>query len=146
MIMGYTHYWRGIGTPDREAYGRTLADAKQIVEEAGRQDIRLANGLGEPGSDPELSEGQIVLNGLAPDEDYETFHFEAVPGNSFCKTREPDRPYDAVVNAILIRAKVHYGDALSVSSDGDWSDWARGVQLVKDAFGVDAECPWEDDE
>ena len=140
--MGYTHYWQATAVePDREAYGRTLLDAKLIVEEAINQGIRLAgpNGKGEP----ELTEGRIRLNGVAPDEHHESFRFNPVPeGFSFCKTRETVRPYDAVVTAILIRAKVHYGNAIEVSSDGDWVEWERGVQLVKDALGVTSVCPW----
>jgi hypothetical protein len=60
-------------------------------------------------------------------------------------------PYDAVVAAVLIRAKVHYGDALRVCSDGHWAvEWAVGCcaslpgpsDLCVEVFGS-AEDPFE---
>ena len=52
---------------------------------------------------------------------------------SFCKTAM--KPYDAYVKAILIRAKLHYGELIRVSSDGDWSDWEKGRKICRDIFG-----------
>ena len=60
---------------------------------------------------------------------------------NFCKTAY--KPYDAVVTAILIRAKVIYGDSVQIRSDGDWSEWQSGRDLHEKAFGEVADCPFE---
>lgn len=153
--MGYTHYWSATQyTPDSEAYGHTLVDAKAIIEEARRQGITIVRDYDEPGTDPELTEGRIWLNGEGED-GHETFVFDAVPGSfTFCKTER--KPYDAVVGAILIRAKVHYGEAIKISSDGSnewdsddqWAVWPAARQLVRDALagpiGIVVAPPWDE--
>ena len=58
----------------------------------------------------------------------------------FCKTRR--RPYDAVVTAILIRAKLLVPD-FSVASDGCWAEWSSGRGVYEPAFGEQALCPFE---
>lgn len=133
--MGYTHYWEAApGTvADKEAFGHTLVDAKAIIEEAGRQGIVIVREYNEPGTDPELTEGHIWLNGEGED-GHETFVFDASPGPfTFCKTAR--KPYDAVVTAILLSAQLHFGDALGISSDGDWDDWKPGRTLYEVATG-----------
>jgi hypothetical protein len=135
--MGYTHYWQRTDepTPD-EAFGRTLLDTKAIIKTAGEQGIAIAGWDGE--GEPELTEGLIRFNGVAPDEDYETFVFTPTHRDfEFCKT-SCVRPYDAVVCAVLIAAKHHYGGALRVNSDGEWDaedEWMRGRALYEAATG-----------
>ena len=53
------------------------------------------------------------------------------------------KPYDAVVTAILIRAKSIYGSCVEISSDGDWSEWQAGREMYETVFGEVAECPFE---
>lgn len=130
--MGYTHYWRiSASEVPSQAFGRLALDVKQIIEAT---DVPLANGMGDAGSRPVITEGAISLNG-ADGDDFETFYIGVESsGFDFCKTGS--RPYDAVVCACLIRAKVQYGDAISISSDGDWDDeWAEGAALTKSVFG-----------
>jgi hypothetical protein len=145
--MGYTHYWELNDAKPDDAFARLLFDTKVIIDEAGQRGIKIADGVGTPGTKPELSEGRIIFNGEQPD-DYETFfltqkgcgcdvkyhHF------NFCKTAH--RPYDAVVCAVLIRAKVHYGAGIQVSSDGDWDpDWVEAAKLCIDLFGEAVSSP-----
>jgi hypothetical protein len=54
------------------------------------------------------------------------------------------KPYDAVVTAILIRAKTIYGSCAEISSDGGWSDWKKGRDLYETVFGEVAECPFSE--
>ena len=83
----------------------------------------------------------IRLNGLY--EDHEPFELTPAPGQSdFCKTAR--KPYDETVTAILIRAKVRAGSAIKIRSDGDWSDWRAGRDLVERVWPKDkAACPFE---
>lgn len=84
--------------------------------------------------------------------------FEEGQAFDFCKTAR--KPYDAVVCALLIAAKDHYGASLRVSSDGTWGgsgyehvrwvEWLAGRELYELALGrvatnaatICEEVPW----
>lgn len=169
--MGYTHYYerrRDVAAP-ADAYGRWALDAKAIVAKAEERGIRIAGWDGA--NTPEFTEGYVSLNGWQ-DESCETFIWHAeVPDNPewrdadepyfyFVKTRQ--RPYDAVVVALLLRLKHYYGDAVDISSDGAWDEepydysygdqryvgvdpgWSVGRALYRETFGEDAERPWQE--
>jgi hypothetical protein len=93
--------------------------------------IKIVNGSGKPGTQPEFDNKSICLNGVDPDESYETFLLERAPKPpdyqssadvktkgifNFCKTEY--RPYDAVVVSILQIARCVAPDAITVTSDG----------------------------
>ena len=142
--MGYTHYWQKTDVaPPPEAFGRTALDAKKIIAAAKKQGIAIVDLQGTPKSKPEFTEAHFSFNGPRPDDDYESFWFDAVSdGFAFCKTAY--RPYDAVVCAVLISAAAHYGPALDVSSDGSWDvedEWALGQALFTEVFGVEPVKP-----
>jgi hypothetical protein len=158
--MGYTHYnYR----PRKNAgsayfYGKLALDARQIVEQAKSEGIRIRNGEGL--GEPEFTEFSFSINGDAEaftsdgrDLAHETFYWAGIPTQpkhregeshyfSFCKTAM--KPYDAVVTAILIRAKSIYGSCVEISSDGDWSDWQAGRELYQRVFGEVAPCPFDE--
>ena len=113
--MGYTHYnYR----PRKNAgsaymYGKLALDAKAICEHAYTIGIKLGDWSGENGTSPQFTEGEFSLNGI-DDMSHETFTWKALPTQvewrknepeifDFCKTAQ--KPYDAVVTAILIRRK-----------------------------------------
>lgn len=170
--MGYTHYWyqhEHANTTHPEAFGRTLLDAQQLFRRAAELGYDLAGPMGE--GDPELAEGYVAFNGR-DEQSYETFRFDAKPERpawvddkdddpwffACCKIgfMDPDsfRAYGDVVEAFLIRAKHHYGEAMRVASDGTWDNygerswghWAKGRDLYELAFGEVPERPWSDDE
>lgn len=151
--MGYTHYWERPVRNYGSAYmfGKLALDAKRLVEHANANGIIIRDGFGV--GSPEFTESHFSLNG---DEEtgnaYETFFWEAMPEQhewrkgepmifNFCKTQY--RPYDSVVTAILIRAKVIYGSCVEVRSDGSWSDWQAGRDMYEAVFGEVAPCPSE---
>ena len=151
--MGYTHYnYR----PRKNAgsaymYGKLALDAKAICEHAYTIGIKLGDWSGENGTSPQFTEGEFSLNGI-DDMSHETFTWKALPTQvewrkdepeifDFCKTAQ--KPYDAVVTAILIRAKEIYGSCVSISSDGDWNEWKDGRDLYEAVFGQVAECPFD---
>jgi hypothetical protein len=151
--MGYTHYnYR----PRKNAgsaymYGKLALDAKAICEHAQSIGIKLGDWSGENGTSPQFTEGEFSFNGI-DDMSHETFTWKALPTQvewrkdepeifDFCKTAM--KPYDAVVTAILIRAKEIYGSCVSISSDGNWSEWQDGRELYEAVFGEIAECPFD---
>jgi hypothetical protein len=157
--MGYTHY---VKRPVKNAgsayfYGKLALDAKKLCDYANANGIRIRNGEGL--GEPEFTEFDFSINGDAEgftddgrDLAHETLYWAGIPtlsnhrkGESehfdFCKTAM--KPYDAVVTAILIRAKVIYGSCVSISSDGDWQEWQAGRDLYETVFGETAECPFD---
>lgn len=129
--MGYTHYFPGLtATP------AVIEDAKKIINTSS---VTICGPLGQ--GLPVLNEADgIWLNGFElADEDYETFHLRGTSEpehpdlSAFCKTAH--KPYDAVVTAILISAAVRsLEDAQGqVRSDGQWSNWAAGVEMYEQA-------------
>jgi len=155
--MGYTHY---ATRPVRNAgsaymYNKLAMDAKAICDHAQANGLPLANGMGEAGTEPEFTEAYFSLNGVSDengDNGHETFHWDGIPTLpdyrkkeseyfDFCKTAY--KPYDAVVTAILIRAKVIYGSCVSINSDGSWEDWKAGRDLYEEVFMTPATNPME---
>lgn len=156
--MGYTHYWRRPRKNAGSAYmfGQLALDAKKIIEQAERDGIRIRDAYGE--NEPEFNEARFGINGDASafsddgrDLAHESFIWEGIPTIQewrkdepntfdFCKTAY--KPYDAVVTAILIRAKHIYGSCVSISSDGDWQEWQAGRELYERVFSEVAECPF----
>ena len=156
--MGYTHYTY---RPRKNAgsayfYGKLALDAKKLCDYANANGIRIRNGEGL--GEPEFTEFDFSINGDAEAFDngrdlaHETFYWAGIPTQSkhregekdhfsFCKTAM--KPYDAVVTAILIRAKVIYGSCVSVKSDGDWQEWQAGREMYETVFGETAECPFD---
>lgn len=154
--MGYTHYWErpANNTGTAEMYGRLALDAKAICEQS---EIPLAGPFGV--GKPEFTEGYFSFNGQGPDNDHETFQWQANPTQVEYRKDTPDifnftktarKPYDAVVCAVLIRAKMIYGDLVTVMSDGNWGsdEWPVGIALYEKVALAqgwterDAVCPF----
>jgi hypothetical protein len=156
--MGYTHYtYRPVkNSGSAYFYGKLALDAKKLCDHANANGIRIRNGEGL--GEPEFTEFDFSINGDAKafnngrDLAHETFYWAGIPEQSewrkgesdyfsFCKTAH--KPYDAVITAILIRAKTIYGDCVRISSDGNWQDWQAGREMYQTVFGEVAECPFE---
>jgi hypothetical protein len=138
-------------------FGKLALDAKTICDYANANGIRIRNGNGE--GEPEFTEFYFSINGDAEaftsegrDLAHETFYWAGIPTQSEWRKDEPDffefcktayKPYDAVVTAILIRAKSIYGSCVRISSDGEWHEWQAGRDMYEAIFGEVAECPFE---
>ncbi|MET4144223.1 hypothetical protein [Arthrobacter sp. UYCo732] len=129
--MGYTHYFPGL-----TASAEVITDARKIIA-ASPVTICGPDGQGLPIMNG--AEG-IRLNGFeAAGEAYETFHLAGTKAPlypdmwTFCKTE--GKPYDVVVTAILIAAAVRTMESADggLRSDGDWDNWAAGVELFEHA-------------
>jgi hypothetical protein len=138
-------------------FGKLALDAKTICDYANANGIRIRNGNGE--GEPEFTEFYFSINGDAEaftsdgrDLAHESFYWAGIPTQSEWRKDDPDffefcktayKPYDAVVTAILIRAKTIYGSCVRISSDGEWSEWQAGRDMYEAIFGEVAECPFE---
>jgi len=141
--MGYTHYWRQnkILPENQWAYFKELAE--QVIQEVQSNNIELVFEHDKAQLKPLVSDSLIQFNGVG-DNGHETFYFpiRSSEENSeegkcfnFCKTARKD--YDVAVVAMLIMAKIAFGDNVSISSDGDWTstndkgDFEAGYSVVK---------------
>lgn len=142
--MGYTHYFYISDTimPDDPRHAVMMRHAQDIVERStseGRGATIRTKVDGGP---------TFYIDGVG--KSCETFCWpptDRLPpfqdrASGFCKTAH--YPYDAVVCACLLAAKLVYGNDAEVSSDGEWYKWENGRALFKRVFGHEAECPFED--
>lgn len=138
--MGYTHYWRPRGDIEEAVWAKLTEATIGVLSIAKEQGIGIVGGMGDAGTEPDVSDTRIDLNGSAA---YETFRLERcpeVPAHrrdrdpewarfNFCKTGR--MPYDEVVTAILCLAE-HFSDGyFRVSSDGHPEEWADGLALAR---------------
>lgn len=92
---------------------------------------------------PSLEE--VVFNGRVP-QDYETFAFPGHFGEwNFCKTgpdQERKRPYDLAVRVFLLIAKLHLGEAMTLSGNAPLADWAEAASLIEDRLLLPVDVYW----
>lgn len=90
-------------------------------------DLELAYDYANPRREPVFSEHEIRFNGVW-DLGHETFYLSTKRSDfEFCKTAR--KPYDTVVVAIL--CLLHHHTEIEVSSDGEPSDWERGLEFAR---------------
>ena len=145
--MGYTHSWRQHRDFSAAEWETLVKYTKILFRVAKKDGIKLANGLGDVGTKPEINTKRIFFNGEG-DDSYETFHLTREKCYvdyisleeqnregcfSFCKTQY--RPYDPVVVTILVMANKIAPDAIKISSDGGDAaltlQFNIGVELLK---------------
>lgn len=154
--MGYTHYWTQRRNFTVAQWQDICTDIRAIVDYSQNlAGIPLADGMGDGGTKPDVSDEAIAFNGLG-DDSHETFHIARkrvleswqTPdrlGWAFCKTAR--KPYDAVVTACLCylstvtrkedpatHEPLIGSEAFSVTSDGDGSDFLIGLDLARKAL------------
>lgn len=131
--MGYTHYF---GPTDfkPERFALLTKAAKRVIKIVEEEmKVPLAYDLDEADRPPVCEGDTIRFNGIDAD-GYETFVLRAIGKWSFCKTAR--KPYDVATVAILCLAK-HYNKNLDIGSDGDGSDWEKGLALAR---RIEPEC------
>lgn len=124
--MGYTHYWTTKSEPLPSDWQKFFEGAIAIIETAKEAGIDLEDNSDKAG-------WVININGVGANA-HEVFVLDSGDelGFNFCKTAE--KPYDAVVTAILIHAKTILGDAIEIKSDGNWDEWDSGKVLYETVF------------
>jgi hypothetical protein len=132
--MGYTHYWT-IGKLDPEQFVKFSADCEKIIDDCKQNGIAIAGGDGV--GKPEITSKEVWFNGSGEDS-HETFHISIESkGFDFCKTAR--KPYDLAVAACLVAAKHHFGDQITISSDGGMDGFTEGIEVCKRLFGYGLE-------
>jgi hypothetical protein len=107
--MGYTHYWTQTRDCTHEEWSQIREDFEALLKDVQHvQGIPLANGNGDLGTSPEISDKRIFFNGAGNDA-HETFclyrvrppreSWQSIRGGDFCKTAR--KPYDLAVTAAL---------------------------------------------
>ena len=147
--MGYTSYYKIPRKMDKVRFEALTTDVKIILESAKDLGIELANGLGEKGTEPTVTNDLIIFNGVE-DDSHETLYIARVDdeatGNglvfNFCKTAR--NPYDTIVVAVLVALKKHFPESI-ISSDGGMEEFTNGsmpdqkggLTLCIELFGED---------
>ena len=142
--MGYTHYWRNPEGFSETQWIAIIADVRKLFAALpDHSDSSGAYHSGDPlaiddqkGGPPVCGTKQIWFNGGGGhDLNHETFVMVPRPDNfAFCKTAR--KPYDLVVQAVLLVAKHHKPD-LYVSSDGDYDEWEEARKWAQKTLGYD---------
>ena len=118
LVEGYTHYWKHKGFTD-DQWTKMKAEAERVIMAAEDAGIELANGMGEEGTVPTVSDTEIILNGVG-EESHETLHItKAAQDFDFTKTAR--KAYDPVVTTLLAYAR-DINPNFEPSSDGDEED------------------------
>jgi hypothetical protein len=124
--MGYTHYWRFNEQPAKEKFAEFVEGAKQLVATAQEAGVEIG--------DEKYDWNLVVFNGVGAGA-HESFFFDYHDFDfGFCKTAQ--KPYDMVVTASLILAKKIFGDDITVTSDGKWTEWESGQLLYESVYDV----------
>lgn len=136
--MGYTHYWY-------ISYGNESLDLKKfkvfsnyVRELILTTNIKICDGGGT--GLPRINSSCVRFNGCRCNgEDYETFEIlrpaqintyrSSEDFFNFCKTAR--RPYDDLVVAALLLFKDTFMEQVTISSDGDFDEWAAGYELAR---------------
>ena len=133
--MGWTHYWRRPTELPEEELARAAEDCQKILATSG---VPLGGFTGE--GEPIFSAERIIFNG-AGGSGCEPFEIARVEFDrngrelvfSFCKTDQA--PYDICVQIALVVLKHHLGDAITITSDADDSDWLLARQQCQKSLG-----------
>lgn len=129
--MGYTHYWKTTKVKETD-YQLALNDIKSIINAYSSEVAKLLDISVE--LDVQNQDGIIDINGvgkLAHENFWLPSKTNSLKNFDFCKTAA--KPYDVIVTACLARLSEVKG--VSVSSDGELSDWDKGIKLASAVLG-----------
>lgn len=148
--MGYTHYYSHSKTIPQDKWDAFLIEVKTVAcrfklkipqsvqfikgDDSiihGDQGIEIGDGMGD-GGQPDFTKSSICFNGVG-DDAHETLGIDRDDtGGQFCKTAK--KPYDLLCTATLVLYKHHFGDNVSVGSDGGPEGFQEGLDLVNDTL------------
>jgi len=139
--MGYTQYFYTKSELDKKQWDGFIKDVKKVIA-AGKGVIQYESEIKKA---PVADKDKVRFNGIG-ENGHETFLFSRISKRedymtqrddgkvfNFCKTARKD--YDVYVVACLVLAKIHFGDDIIFSSDGDLDELQDGVKLVNELCG-----------
>ena len=123
--MGYTHYWKIKKELPKEQWEAFKDETCALLDDPSVSDI-IGDAMGNAGF-PRITDTEVTFNGVGK-KAHETFSIDRCAGHreyckpifNFCKTAY--KPYDRYVVRVLLLAEKHFGDSISVSSDGNWEE------------------------
>jgi len=151
--MGYTHYYSHTKVIEQDKWDNFLTEVKKVAcrfklkipqsvqfikgDDSiihGDQGIEIGDGGGD-GNIPEFTNSLICFNGVGEDS-HETLYIKIDDVRSqFCKTAR--KPYDLLCTATLVLYKHHFGDIVSIGSDGGAEGFQEGLDLVNETLKLD---------
>lgn len=111
--MGYTHYWKQTKNFSTSDWKAITDFTRKAIKLSG---VKIADGFGEGA--PNITDKRIWINGTG-NEGHETFFISKTGLTDFEFTKTAQKPYDAVVVAILLYIRENYPAKFEVSSDGN---------------------------
>ena len=136
--MGYTHCYN-ILRPEDLMIREIGEDIRLLIKQST---VRICGPFGEPETAPIITPEKIAFNGMAPNDDCESFVWPPdperinprAPGFGFTKTER--KPYDEVVAASHLVLKHHLQDWIRIDSNGKMSEeiWLTAVALHEATF------------
>ena len=122
--MGYTHYFQLNRELTPVEWAGFMRGAQSIINHAWDIDI-----------DGDSSDEFLTVNGIG-EAGHEDFYITRTDLNwNFCKTNRKE--YDDVVTALLILIRYLVPQAITVSSDGNWTDWKAGRDIFTEAIHLE---------
>jgi hypothetical protein len=144
--MSYAHYWhiRNDKNIDDEKWNLIIKDVKKLFEYFKIQNekndgFQLAGWNGH--DEPIINDNEISFNGKDNDSCesiiiYNKYNYNhPITENyysDFCKTAR--KPYDIVVQMVLLIFKHHIQNDIIINSDGNDTDWINAIELTKEIF------------
>lgn len=136
--MGYTHYWYRKPRLDKSRWDEFIEDVNKLLEEA---DIPLSYFYkGEVRNGYKATSVMVNFNGVGDDSHENVYiprNFKKEEwqkanenGHYFACCKTAYKPYDKYVTAVLILFKAHFGDDVTLASDGEPKEWEEGRKLI----------------
>lgn len=137
--MGYTHYWRldlrrKTSSEIEKKYQQAILECQRVVRAIAVDNQKLYHSTCLSGYTAHAKIGQyggLKINGKGADacEDFiMREHFAENEAFGCCKTGRGH--YDFAVVACLAILKYRLGDAITVTSDGNYEDWVLPVEYA----------------
>jgi hypothetical protein len=125
--MGYTHYFR-FNKSNEKLYKKAIEEIQMLVYDYAQKHGGISGYTAH--TKPGKYAG-VKFNG-SRDNGHEDFFlretFKLNESFNFCKTAR--KPYDVLVVASLCILNDVLQDRITISSDGDYPDWAAGAELA----------------
>ena len=121
--MGYTHYWKSEDLNEKKF--KQAIKSMHLVLDRQKDILEIPK---------KRSSDSLSFNGIGED-GHEDFFLALNLNFNFCKTAR--KPYDIAVVACLCILE-HFCPDAAVSSDGHPDEWLDGLQLAREATGIEA--------
>lgn len=133
--MGYSHTFKQKKHCPPEQWAQITDAFKKLLASALITSPLYIQRENDDASSPEVTENEIIFNGIGNDGHETMFFSRNDPGYGFCKTA--NKPYDRVVVALLMLANHYAPYVWEIESDGDYGDW-KHIQtwLLSMNFGL----------